>query len=703
MAERPLETDDDAGTVPPADMESPTVDAGLDVPPQSQRGDVRGPVILRQRYLVDSGAPLPALDSPSAMAFNVEDQHDFGRKMFGLICTPDLPTRLDSMRFLKNDLPRGILPFADWDVVYWPPLGQNTTVVIYDQPLGGRVVTRLADKDTKITEYDVARHLVEPLLTPIQYLSETGSAHRAIRADNLFFMDEAMTEIVFGDFVTAPPGFDQPIMYEPIERAMTTMSGRGRGTVKDDIFALGVTIGVLVLGHNPMAKVTDQDQVRRRQELGSFTALFGETRIPIPMLEPMRGMINDDPDGRWGIAEVSNWLSGQRSKSPTRKSRTKADTPFAFRGHGYNNPKVLAAQFCANVPEAARVIREEAFAAWVLRSLGDKKRAEAVKNTVQNAHFYKDGYQGSDDYIVAKIAIILDDSAPIRYLGYNFMPDGYGPLVALEAAQNGNQEIAAQLLSRDIPAMWLTLQDPPFHDTPMLNKTFAKLKGFLSINDPGYGVERLLYEINPSLPCLSPVLQTSCVVTIEHLLPALDLCASHSDTSQLPVDRHIAAFIAARFDEDIHPHLKAIASAKQEISIIGVLSLLAFLQWKLRQPAGLGLCSWVGGLLGPVINSYHNRKTRKQLEKDVPVLVRKGSLTELFDLVDNAERRRTDRRGYMDAQREWLDAEQEIREIQGAGDERIIKAERTGQQTAATISVVLAMSEVAILLLVKAV
>jgi len=701
MAELPLETDDAAGLMPPAQAESPTETERQDEETPSQRGASGGPVVLRERYLVDTGTPLPVFDSPTAKAFNVEDRRDLGRKLFGLICTPDLPTRIDTMRYMKRDGAPGLLPLADWDVVYWPPLGQNTMVVVFERPLGGRVETRLARKEVRITEYDVPRRLVEPLLPPLQYLTEDDSAHRAIRPDNLFFTDEDMTEIVFGEQVTSPPGYDQPIMYEPIERALASPEGRGSGDSSDDIFALGVTIGVLVLGHNPLAKVKDEAQLQLRLEQGSYAAIFGDARVPLPLMEPLRGMLNDDPKSRWNFSDISNWLTGQSVGQNKKARREKADSPFTFKGKSYTSPKVLALHFCAHAPEAARAVQEDAFAVWLARGLGDKGKAEAVKSVIQGALFHKDGFQGTDDYLIAKVCMILDPQAPIRYKGFSLMPDGYGTFSAIQAVRNSNIEISVQLLSHDIPAMWFNLQEPPFSEVTSLTQVFAKLKSFLSINDPGYGVERLLYEINQSLPCLSPILDKNCVVTIEHLLPALDFVSNHADTQKSPLDRHVSAFIAARFNEDIHPHLKALASPKEETSVVGMLSLLAFLQWKLRQPAMLGLSSWVGGLLGPAINSYHNRITRTNIEKDIPSLVRKGSLPELFDLVDNAERRQEDRDGYADAQAEWLEAEKEIRDIEGAGDERLTKAERTGQQAASMISVVMAFTVVTVLLIAE--
>ncbi|PPR72179.1 MAG: hypothetical protein CFH05_01375, partial [Alphaproteobacteria bacterium MarineAlpha3_Bin4] len=160
-------------------------------------------------------------------------------------------------------------------------------------------------------------------------------------------------------------------------------------------------------------------------------------------------------------------------------------------------------------------------------------------------------------------------------------------------------------------------------------------------------------------------------------------------------------FIAARFDEDIDPHLKALASPKPDTSVIGMLSLLAFLQWKLKIGPVLGLSSWVGGLLGPAINTYHNRMTRRTIESEIPRLVRQGSLPELFDLIDNAEKRREDRDGFEAAKAEWVAMEEEIMDIEGSGEERLTKAERSGQQAAAIMSIVMSMIVVTFMFLVE--
>jgi len=693
MAEAPLEAEE-AGTVPPVDAE-PYYES--DQPPASNRGS--GPIVLREHYLIDPGVPLPKLDSPSAKAFAVEDRRDLGRKLFGLICTPGLPTRLDALELLKDNFVSGIIPLVEWDVVDWPLLGEKTMVVIYETPLGGRVIEQLARKAVKITEYDISHRIVEPVCRGLQTLFEMGYSHRAIRPNNIFFLDAEMTEVVLGDFMTSPPGYDQPLMYEPIERAMASPAGRGEGAPRDDIFALGATIVPIILGHNPVARMKADDLIRSRLEHGSYTTLCGNSRIPLPLMEPLRALLHDDPRMRWDFNQITDWLTGQKAHPPQKSTDAKAKSSFTFKNVDHFKRRTIAWHLAKYPSDAAKVVRTDEFLNWIRRDFDDSNLAEIIKGLVGNAEFHKDDYQGSDEYLVSRIVMRLDPAAPIYFKNIAFMPDGYGPLLTVELLRKGDPSIPVAALNCDLHTNWFTNQATPFPKTPEWTRSFAQLKGYMGIQEMGFGMERAIYEANFGLPCQSPLLSKDYVVEIEQLLLALDDAASRVENHIPPMDRHIAGFIAAHFDEEIHPHLKALSSPKPETSVIGMLSLLAFLQWKIKMKSVLGLASWVGGLLGPAINTYHNRLTRRSIESEIPQLVRQGSLPGLFDLIDNAEKRRIDVDEFAEAKAQWMAAEAEVRDIEGSGEERLTKAERSGQQAAAMFSIVLSLIVITILTL----
>jgi len=145
-----------------------------------------------------------------------------------------------------------------------------------------------------------------------------------------------------------------------------------------------------------------------------------------------------------------------------------------------------------------------------------------------------------------------------------------------------------------------------------------------------------------------------------------------------------------------------LADPDERKGAVGMLSLLATLQQRLEPGLLFGLTSWVGGLLGPAINTYHSRSTRQILEREIPRLVRRGSLPDLFALIDNAERRRIDIESYTIAEAQYAAAEAEIKQIDSdtQKSETIIQL---GQQWASVSVIIAAMMIVMIMILYKTV
>ena len=78
-------------------------------------------------------------------------------------------------------------------------------------------------------------------------------------------------------------------------------------------------------------------------------------------------------------------------------------------------------------------------------------------------------------------------------------------------------------------------------------------------------------------------------------------------------------------------------------------------------------------------------------------MVRDGSLPDLFDLIENAQKRKNDEDGYAEAMTEFADLSEEIDDIEDNEDERTESATLMGQQTASMSSLVLTMVIIAIL------
>ena len=663
-------------------------------------GESGSPGLLFNRFEVDPEQPLPAFDRAMAQAFAARDRRNPDRDLYGLVCAPGVPYRSTVVQILKGDQPPGVLPLAEWGPMAWPAHGGRCMTLIYERPRGGSLAEGFTG-DQRVTEYDMPRRVIEPILHHLGQLAALGVAHRAIRPDNLFFMDEGKRNLVLGECAALPPGFDQPTIYEPIDRAMASPAGRGEGETADDLYALAVTLVVLLLGRSPAAKIGDENVLMAKIEKGSYAALCGRERIPMALIEPLRGMMSDNVAERWTLTQLDLWVNGRKLTPIQRKPAQRAHAPLNFAGRDHVTLGTVARALSRNVRDAARLIRDGQLESWLRRSFGDAGLADVVAEYVEVSRANQGDPRGSEDFLVTRVVFLLDPSGPVRYKGFSFMIDSFGPALAVALLNEGQAQAAAETIAYGVPAVWIASQPPNATRYPNAERQFVYLHGVLQSNLYGQGIERCLYETNRSLACRSPLIADAFVDEIRDLLPALDQAATRFAGEGRPIDRHIAAFIVTHFSQDLEPHMAALSDGREDRSLIGMLSVLALLQWRLKVPPVFGLSSWIGGLLGPVTNTYYSRFTRRDIEREIPRLVRQGSLPELYDLIENADRRRGDREGYALAVAEFATAEAEIQDME-SGEVAIARSSLdVGRQVAAMISVVFAMVAVGIAFLIK--
>lgn len=674
--------------------EGAAVQAVNQMPPASS-GD--GGVLVRERFMVFPGRPLPEFNSPNAMAYAAEDRRS-GRPVFALALSPDLPARLNAIQAMKGQQFSGVLPLIDYDFALWPPLQRQVVLVLFERPAGGRVVSSLDDTFTPMSDNDYQKVILKPLVQGMEELRGRGIVHRGIRPTNLFFMDAERTRPVFGECISAPPGYDQPPLCETIESAMAQPEGRGQGSYADDMYALGVTLLFLLIGRRP-GSAKGNDMLRAKITMGSFTALAGEARFSLGMIELLRGLLIDTADIRWDLEGVKLWLAGRRLSPLLAKPEKRAQRAFRFCGAEVVSRRELAHMLAANWEQAAGPIMDGQVEVWLRRSLDEKGVAEAVADQVRAASFPISGGNGpTTDTVVARVCLLLDPQGPLRYKSARFFLDALGPMLAVATTQQKDVRAIAECILREIPEGWFEAQttfDPAFVQALSQVKV---IRGYLRQSQPGFGVERCLYELNESLPCLSPLVLADFVLDIDDLLPALDTAAKRMDGKSWPADRHIIAFVAARFNFDVDKQINALNSTQADTSALGLLSLLAVLQWRLGPEALHGLSGWIGGLVSPIINSYHNREVRRRLEREVPKLVRKGSLPDLYNTLDDVEERQKDLDGFAWAKAEYAGAEQEILDLENDTTTRDAQAQRVGQQSAAIMSVMIGLITICVLL-----
>jgi hypothetical protein len=643
---------------------------------------------LSERFEIYGDRALPDLRSPSAAAFAAADRERPTANLFALVCEPGALPRHDVANALHELRSEVLLAPLEAGAVEWGAGGSRQFAMVFERPAGTRVVSSLNQPITPFTENDLVHHALPPLVAALLDLFASGATHRAIRPTNLFFRDPAQRLIALGECVSAPPASEQPAAFEPIESAMAMPMGRGDGSAADDLYALGVTLIFLLLGRCPWAAMNDEQLLAEKITRGSYSALLGNERIIGMISEALRGLLADDPRERWTADDLIHWFEGRRLSPKQPAMVRRAPRPLEFGGQFFVTARSLAHAFARSPAAAARAAKSPEFEIWMQRSLADEDRAKMVASALTEA--YNLGAASQEERLVARVCTALDPPAPIRYKSIAIALDGFGTAMAAGFRGQVSLQHLAELMGGRLVQFWFSAQSGLRPEQIGILKAFDRLRLHLEDRRPGLGPERVLYEMNPRLHCLSPLVEVDLVFEPGEILPALERASEKRQDDDFQLDRHLAGFIAARFRNAGTDCFDALSSADLTQRILGVLYLLARLQGLKGAPLVPALAQRLARQLPPVVERYHNRTRRARIMAELPRVAARGNLTDLLALVDGAADRQKDVVGFGEALREYAMVTRELERLRIEAPRRGDVAAQLGARYAATAATFLA-------------
>ncbi len=659
------------------------------------------PGMLRDRYTVQSAHPIYELSTQYADAFMAEDRKEPNRRLFALVCRQGIPSRMSVMRTIKGLSYLGLMQLVEWGPMLWPLAGRQSMTLIYEMPLGKRLMTDLRDEFQKLQEHEISRRVVEPMVAVLKEFTAKGVTHRGIRPTNMFFMDDRGDRIALGDCASSPPGIDQPAVFEPIPSAMCHPLTRGTGTETDDLYSLGATLAVLMIGKLPTAHMDDETILRNKLEYGSYATIVGDNRMPLAIIELLRGLLCDDVQQRWTVDLLDMWVQGRRMTPVQPKREKRAARAFPFQGRDYLTGRELAAAFARHWEAAVATVLEGKLELWLRRAVEDKEKAEAVADQVRMAVTATSEKDAAENIMLARVLMMLDPTAPIRYKGFGAMPEGIGSALAVLMAKQADTKMLVEMIRRDIFKNYYEVQGAD-RDDPLVESSFREIRNQISQMGLGFGLERALYELNDSLPCQSPLVGEAYVVDIKELLPGLNAYgAVNGDAKQWPCDRHIAAFIGARARSDVDRNLAALNDSDKNKAMMALLNMLAVFQYRLGPESLPGLAGWVAKLASTMVEGYNSREKRKEFEGILPKLAKRGSVVEIYQVLDDPNAKEKDSNDFAWAQAQYMAAEEAIKRIESQDEDVMSGSDKIGKQVAAVTGILVGMLVITIVVIMK--
>ena len=645
-------------------------------------------IVLKERVEIDPNKPLPTFDLPNARAFAGKARRENQGDLLAYVCDAAIPPRHDDLETMRGFTGSASLRFVEWGIVTWRPDHRRLPVVVYEMPSGGRVAEKLSDTIEPLSDEAITRNFLTPVMATLRDLSARGLPHRGIRPDNLFYSDANKRHIVIGDGLTCPPGLNNPVFSETLEQGMADPIARGRGGVSDDLYAVGVCVIFLLLGRNPVHGLPAQELIERKIAHSSYAALTAGARIQMNMVELLRGLLADDSRDRWSVREVELWIGGRRLTPKQAKLPTKAARPLNVAGHDHDNVRSAADGLGRNWLVAGEVVRSQDFDNWIRRSLGDERVTDAINKVLGGPQVIARSPDSDNAKLVTRACMSLDPAAPLRHKGFACHVDGVGAALAMAFEREDLRQKVADFINGKFVGQWMSLQPRTRSDLNELYSLFDRLPVPLNQTGTGYGIERVLYELNPHQHCLSPLIEAHYVTTIEHLIPAMEAASKGRDRPRMPVDRHIAAFTGARSNDVDERYLRPLSGGDRSGTdqILAALTLLQRVQVMAKNGPTPNLAAWFAELLQPAVNAFHNLKQRKTVEQNVARAAETGVLSELQSIYADQKAIQRDQQGYTHAQQEHRYCGAQIEQLNLELQNREHMATELGEQVAAVAS-----------------
>ena len=600
-------------------------------------------VLLKERYEIDFNAPIEWLNNNGGTAYRVADRIDSRRELFALVCGSETCPRSSFLPYLKSIDHPNILKLIEYGIIFTPVEKRNTIALIYSIPQGGKVLDHLEEAGYR-TNQQKLKQVILNLISAVEVLKGYGITHRAIRPENLYFKSKEYNEVVLGDCLAAFPGYYQPAAYEPIESLMAMPSGRGNGTEKNDIYSIGATCIRLLSSKEPMSGMSIAEIIRIKLKKGSYNALAAEEKISTGLVNMLKGMVTDLPNLRWTFIQTYNFIEG---KSPYLQNSNLVERPK--RALNINNEK------CYTAKEVAYNLYLNPNDAWELIKSG--KLLEWVKNGLENEDIYNRldkiitqiSEEDNRDVIIAQIGILLDPTAPIHIRDISVFPDGAPKAIYYCLKNNININNFYDLFNSDLIRSWYVEQEDVRSPSNL-----SEQKININRKDIGYGLDRIIYDFDEDLPCLSPLIGDEYINNATRVLKALDNNYSNIKGDVKPYDRNLIAFLRSRLGKKIDGIILDLNANKESLQISAIIRLYADMQKKYGPAQLVNLGQWLASISKPVIESYHNLKIQKKIEKDLVKVSKSGKIIEIYQALEDEETKKEDLELYQKVKKEII-------------------------------------------------
>jgi hypothetical protein len=541
-------------------------------------------------------------------------------------------------------------------------------------------------------------HVLRPVARVLDAMQALELTHRGIRANNVFQTAPGQP-VTLGAAWSAPPAMHQTAVFETPYQAMCHPSARGNGSIKDDVYALGVLLLVLAGGRVPYVHDDERALIRAKLEHGSFNVLSREVPLPGYLADLIRGMVADEPDHR-PLPKLLLDPNAARARRVAARPARRGPRPLVVNDVPVSDAHTLAFILASDERKAVQALRSGVITTWLRRGPGEAAMASAIEEMARERTTAARNGPQSDAILVMRCINVLNSRMPLCWRGVALAPDGVDGLFAAGiTAESDLQSLATEIIANDIVGAWSSAQAAAGRPGGTgFNREAAHRRRLLKGNAQ-IGPLYYFYALNPLLPCRLPAMSALWALNVVDVMRFLEKTAESAPGTL--IDSHLAAFIAARTDGQAETDVLAlIGRTDPDAHRLGELGLLKHLQSRLYPHPLPALAKWAVARLRPDIEAWRNVPKRSAIAGRMDGLIQAGFLQPVLDLVLDAAGKKSDEAEARRAAANLEAIDRQLVAIDAHEGIRFANAEESGHAIAAAIGIV-AVILVVISILVK--
>ncbi len=601
------------------------------------------PNVLNERYELLPSQELPQFTKQYAKAYAVKDLQNLDQKCIGYVTDHYQQYRHHALTSLQGVVHRHLIELLDAGVIYCKEWNSSRCLIVYRQP-EGTTLQSLLEQGEYYKSTDALKQLIVPITAVLHKFNALDIGHGSIHPGNIFIQEDGT--LVLGDCIAEPAGSQQPLIYEPLEHLLAMREARGESKLCADVYALAILVldCCNLLGSK---KQWSQEQLAHSIfNIGTYHSFVNEEIIPGHLVDFFRGVLHEIPQDRWNTEQLIQYAGGKRFNLIPASAPRDTKRSYEFEGLEHYTTRKLAHSYHQQWDNTLRSLKDKYLMKWI-ETIGYQQE---LKDRMVNISGMANNITGKGSRInnlIARAIIALDTNGPIRYQHLSIYPN-HMPLLLCNIIEHGdthNQVLFREILNLDLVSYWREVETRNYDMIPWNPQI---INAIMRYKTAGFGIERLMYELNPTMPCMSRDYAHYHAITAKDLLIALNHEAHNKAASAKLTDKHVISFLAARtgIRKEIKPQeYDAYPELKNNLEFQSII-ILAYAQDKTKLKSLPGLTTWSAMRLIQMIESFHSKEVRDAFSNDLKKVLPYGKISYIVRILRNKDYIEQDRKGY---------------------------------------------------------